>query len=41
MDATMCPEPGCALPAEVLDRTLIESSDALVEHVRVFCPRGR
>jgi hypothetical protein len=40
MDDTVCPEPGCALPAEVLDRTLIESTDALVEHARLVCPRG-
>ena len=40
MDDTVCPEPGCALPAEILDRTLIESTDAPVEHARVVCPRG-
>jgi len=40
MDDTACPEPGYALQAEILDRTLIESTDELVEHVRVACPRG-
>jgi hypothetical protein len=40
MDDAACPQPGCDLAAEILDRTLIASTDARVEHVRVVCSRG-
>jgi hypothetical protein len=37
MDTTVCPE--CAGPAEVLDRTVLESTDGPVEHARILCVR--
>ena len=37
MDATTCPE--CGAPAEVTDRSVLESTDGPVEHVRVVCVR--
>jgi hypothetical protein len=40
MDDTACPEPGCTLPAEILDRTLLASTDGPIEHARVMCPGG-
>lgn len=40
MDDTGCPEPGCYLPAEILDRTVLESTDGPVEHARVACVGG-
>lgn len=33
-----CPE--CGLPAEVLDRFALESTDGSVEHLRIKCVRG-
>jgi hypothetical protein len=32
-----CPDPGCGVPAEVLDRAVLESTDGPVEHVKVQC----
>lgn len=32
-----CPEAGCGLPAEVLDRFVLESTDGPVEHFRIRC----
>jgi hypothetical protein len=40
VDVTACPEEGCDQPAEILDRTMIESTDEPVEHVRVACLGG-
>jgi hypothetical protein len=37
MDATTCPE--CGAPAEVTDRSVLESTGGPVEHVRVVCVR--
>jgi hypothetical protein len=37
MDATTCPE--CGAPAEVTDRSVLESTDGPIEHVRVVCVR--
>ena len=37
MDATTCPE--CGAPAEVTDRSAMESTDGPIEHVRVVCVR--
>jgi len=37
MDATTCPE--CGAPAEVTDRSALESTDGPIEHVRVVCVR--
>jgi hypothetical protein len=33
-----CPE--CGLPAEVLDRFVLEGTDGPVEHVRIRCAKG-
>lgn len=38
LQATACPE--CALPAEVTDRHVLESTDGPVEHARVQCVGG-
>lgn len=40
MDTTGCPEPGCGLPAEILDRAVLRSTDGLIEHARVVCLGG-
>ncbi len=40
MDVTECPEPGCDLPAEILDRTVLSSTDGPVEHARIACLGG-
>ena len=32
-----CPEPDCGVPAEVLYRTVLCSTDGPVEHVKVQC----
>ena len=40
MDYTTCPEHGCALPAEVVDRHVLESTDGPVEHIRSACVVG-
>jgi hypothetical protein len=37
MDLIACPQPTCDLPAEILDRVLIESTDGPVEHARIAC----
>lgn len=33
-----CPE--CGLPAEVLDRYVLESTDGPIEHVKIKCVQG-
>ena len=35
METTRCPE--CGRPAEVVDRTVLESTDGPVEHAHVRC----
>ena len=40
MDITACPEPGCTLPAEIVDRAVLESSDGPIEHARIACLGG-
>jgi hypothetical protein len=40
MDDTGCPEPGCDLLAEILDRTILESTDGPVGHARIGCVGG-
>jgi hypothetical protein len=40
MDVTGCPEPGCSLPAEILDRMVLESTDGPIEHARTLCLSG-
>jgi hypothetical protein len=37
---TGCPEPGCNLPAEILDRTILDSTDGPIEHCRIACLCG-
>jgi hypothetical protein len=37
MDTTTCPE--CGAPAEVTDRTALESTDGPMEHVKLQCVR--
>jgi hypothetical protein len=32
-----CPEPGCGMPAEVLDRYTLLATDGPVEHIAVRC----
>jgi hypothetical protein len=32
-----CPEPGCRVPAGVVDRFTLASTDGPVEHVRTWC----
>lgn len=40
MDLVACPSPDCDLPAEVLDRVALPSTDGPVEHVRLVCLDG-
>jgi hypothetical protein len=40
MDLRGCPESRCPVVAEVVDRTVLESTDGPVEHVRIECVRG-
>jgi hypothetical protein len=40
MDCTTCPQEGCAVPAEVVDRRVLESTDGPIEHIRVVCLVG-
>jgi hypothetical protein len=40
MDLIACPEPSCDLPAEILERVLIDSTDLPIEHARIACLRG-
>jgi hypothetical protein len=37
MDVTTCPE--CGAPAEVTDRSALESTDGPIEHVKIQCLR--
>jgi hypothetical protein len=40
MDYTTCPEEGCGVPAEVVDRRVLESTDGPIEHSCVVCLVG-
>jgi hypothetical protein len=40
MEFSACPQPSCDLPAEVLDRIVVASTDEPVEHARVLCIAG-
>jgi hypothetical protein len=35
-----CPQPGCAAPAEIVDRWTWTSTDGPVEHVKTWCANG-
>jgi len=35
-----CPNPGCGLPARVLDQWTFDSTDGPVEHVKTRCRAG-
>jgi hypothetical protein len=37
LSLTTCPEPGCAAPAEIVDRFTLPSTDAPIEHAKVRC----
>jgi len=39
LSLTVCPEPGCHAPAEIVDRCAMGSTDGPVEHVRIRCVR--
>jgi hypothetical protein len=40
MEVTGCPEAGCSLPAEILDRAMLRSTDGPIEHARIACLGG-
>jgi len=40
VELVCCPDPDCGTPAEVRDRFQTESTDGLVEHLRIFCLGG-
>jgi hypothetical protein len=40
MDYTTCPEEGCGVPAEVVDRRVLDSTDGPVEHIDLVCILG-
>ncbi len=40
MELQRCPEEGCDLAAEVLDRFVLPSTDGPVEHVATVCVGG-
>jgi hypothetical protein len=35
-----CPEPGCRVPAGVVDRFVLASTSGPVEHVKTWCLEG-
>jgi hypothetical protein len=37
LDLTLCPEEGCSSPAEIFDRSALQSTDGPTEHVRTRC----
>jgi hypothetical protein len=39
LSLTVCPEPGCGAPAEIVDRCAMGSTDGPIEHVRIGCVR--
>jgi hypothetical protein len=36
---SLCPDPDCGAPAEVLDRILLRSTTGPIEHAKVQCAR--
>lgn len=40
LDLTPCPAPDCGLDATIRERTVLESSDGPVEHLRTDCADG-
>jgi hypothetical protein len=32
-----CPDPDCGVPAEVLDRRILKSTDGGIEHLKTYC----
>jgi hypothetical protein len=40
MELRDCPDARCSGVAEVVDRTVLESTDGPVEHLRIECVRG-
>jgi hypothetical protein len=40
MTIVICPEPGCAAPAEVLDRWTFASTDGPLVHLKTRCLHG-
>jgi hypothetical protein len=40
MEVVACPEPGCAAPAEVLERFALASTSGPVEHCKTVCVGG-
>jgi hypothetical protein len=41
MEVVACPEPGCAAPAEVLERFVLASTSGPVEHSKTVCVGGQ
>ena len=37
IETTVCPDPECQAPAEVLDRFDLSSTDGPIEHIRTRC----
>jgi hypothetical protein len=37
LQMTTCPEPSCGLPAEILDRFVLSSTDGPIELVKTHC----
>ena len=37
LQLTVCPDPACQLPAEIVDRFVLASTDGPIEHARVQC----
>jgi len=40
VEYTRCLEPGCGMSAEVVERSLMESTDGPIEHIKTRCPRN-
>jgi len=37
LDLTVCPDPACSSPAQIFDRSAVQSTDGSIEHVRTRC----
>ena len=37
LDLTVCPEPRCSSPAQICDRSTLQSTDGPVEHAHLRC----
>jgi hypothetical protein len=37
LDLTVCPKPSCSSPAEIFDRSALQSTDGPIEHVHIRC----